>query len=436
MRLLLIDGLHRPIYYRELQEALAAEYLTSAPDSVVDIPDGVDLALVSDEFDSRAALLVRACRRRGVPTLHVPDGVVEWRNTWENPRSASQEAGMPLFQPVLCDKIACLGRGHARVLESLGNRGKCEIVGMPRLDHAVDRRGTGTASSGVLRLLIATARTPHFSRDHEQSVLSALRDLRRRLRPGSKIAGRPVEVIWRLTGDVPRALDLGERSGALDRPLREVLAQVDAVVSTPSTVILEAMLHGLPVAGLDYGNRPQYFNTAWSIAAPDHIEGVLSELARPSPARLLYQEMQLHDALECRTPATPRLVRLVVEMVRLSKPAADGRPPSLPSRILPEEATAADPEWEPARLHPQHPVFGRSELAELQAELGQLYIQLAQRVPPGRALELETKLRRYEQYGCGPLLARLVTAFPFPRRTIRAVRYWLEDRRAAGKQRS
>ena len=47
-----------------------------------------------------------------------------------------------IFQPVVGHKIACLGRSQARILESWGNVGKCEIVGAPRLDRLIGKPTT------------------------------------------------------------------------------------------------------------------------------------------------------------------------------------------------------------------------------------------------------------------------------------------------------
>ena len=88
-----------------------------------------------------------------VPVLVLADGVLEYRNTWEHP-------GIPqgcIFQPVCGHKLACVGRGQARVIESWGNPGRCEVVGMPRLDHLSTNAAPPVRTEGPFRLLIATA---------------------------------------------------------------------------------------------------------------------------------------------------------------------------------------------------------------------------------------------------------------------------------------
>ena len=135
-KIVLLDGANRGEHYAALRETLKAEYLDNHQPLETGVsPEEIDLAMISDEFYSLITNQLVRLREAGVPTLHVLDGIVEWRNTWENPRSATESDGMPLFQPILADKVACFGKAQARILESWGNLGKCEVVGAPRLDH-------------------------------------------------------------------------------------------------------------------------------------------------------------------------------------------------------------------------------------------------------------------------------------------------------------
>jgi hypothetical protein len=101
--------------------------------------------------------------------------------------------------------------------------------------------------------------------------------------------------------------------------LVETLGQVDAVITTPSTTILESMLLDRPVAALDYFNVPRFVPTAWTISAPEHIPVVLGELLDPSYAKMAFQSDCLKDCLACGSPAAPRLATLIAKMVEISR---------------------------------------------------------------------------------------------------------------------
>ncbi len=89
--------------------------------------------------------LLRRAVERGIPTLILADGILEYRNTWEHPQLPAGS----LFQPVLGHKIACLGRSQARILESWHNGNRCEVTGSPRFDYV--RRDGSVARAATER---------------------------------------------------------------------------------------------------------------------------------------------------------------------------------------------------------------------------------------------------------------------------------------------
>jgi hypothetical protein len=156
--------------------------------------------------------------------------------------------------------------------------------------------------------------------------------------------------------------------------LADTLESVDAVITTPSTVMLESMLQGVPVALLDYNNRPHYVPAAWTITAPDHMGEVIAQLVAPPHIRMIWQDTILHDNLECRSAATPRLAQLVQQMIAIVRQCrVNGEPVSFPGRILSDVFAGhhlPEERFDLARLYPDHPVFSQMDRAELQAALG------------------------------------------------------------------
>jgi len=330
----------------------------------------VDLVLTLSNDFWRSGRLVRAANERRIPALYMLDGVLEWRHQWLNPRFGAGGKA-PFGQLITADKVACLGWRSARVLESWGAVGKCEVVGIPRLDHYIDEPVQHKVHEGPKRLLVMTANTPGFTPSQVAAVKGALRDVKEALSdaPGWN-------PIWRVRGGIDKELDLNDRYPDLQGlPLRDVFAEADAVLTTPSTVVLESMLAGLPTAILDYSNSPPYLTAAWMVTAPMHIPSVLEELSEPTARRLLYQYGVLHDNLACFTPATPRLAHLIRSMAAEGRRARQaGRAPKHPARIVPPEhgGLLFPPEdLNYAKLYPGHPVFAKRDLWELQLELTQ-----------------------------------------------------------------
>ena len=402
-RVLLHDARWRGQHYETLL-GYDAQWMDTPPAGFADDPGRVvDLVLFSDEFPSAAAIEIARLVRAGVPVLHQLDGVVEWRNVWENPRSLRRSEGLPLFQPCLAHKVACAGAAQVRTLEPWGNAGKCELVVLPRLDPLtqVIRR---EPEPGRRRILVMTARTPGFTPAQVEAVERGLRDLNAFVTSaGAVVDGAQVELVWRVSAGMDERLGVPP---AGPEPLSELLGTVDAVISTPSTAVLEAMAVGLPTAVLDYTNSPPYGQSAWSITAQAHLAQTLRELVDPPLAKLEFQRAAVADQLEFPA-ASERMWALIREMCRIGGEArAKGQVPSFAARILP---APAGPRWpsaplEMGALYRENPEFLQRDTMALQAEVGHLRRVLATKEQQiqewerlmnwrGRALRLYRRVR-------------------------------------------
>lgn len=347
-----LEGLSLPVVRDERWE----------PGPIHNCPPALLITLCDDSFESYNC--VRAARAVASPSVLFMDGILEWRHQYENPMFGAG-GGTPYRQSSQVDKIACLGHQSKRLLESWGNAGRCEVVGAPRMDALAARSWSPVPGQRIL--LVMTANKPAFTPEQMAGVERALVDIR------TELAGEPrVRVAWRVRGG------LGERLGLMDDveglrrlPLSEILNRVDAVLCTPSTAILEAMLAGRPTAMLDYSNSPPFIGTAWAITAKDHIRPTAEALLAPSGTRMAYQRFLLEDALACATPAAPRATALCEALIHLAAEArAAGRPLAFPSTILPEDLPGkTEGELDLAEIYPRHPVFSDSDIQSLRVRL-------------------------------------------------------------------
>ncbi len=311
-----------------------------------------DLAIFYSEHFHRFRKAWLQLHERGCHTIYAIDGILEWRNAWEN---RPDEPACPwTMRPVLSDKVACIGSSQARVLEAWGNLDKTEVVGIPRFDSisASDRRAN-SETDRPFRFLIATAKWPAFTEDQRKAITQSLLDLRNFFAENPVLQGRPIQVVWRVAGGLEEVLGVeNQLDDVTGRELNEVLEEVDAVITTPSTVMLEAMLHNLPVSLLDYTNSPEYVPAAWTIRAPEHIENVVQQLLQPSQRRLQLQDALLRDSLQFSESASARLAQLAQEMIRIGYDCRQaGRAVEFPNQILPpvKESRLAHGLFQPAQ---------------------------------------------------------------------------------------
>lgn len=379
-------------HVQALRSRLAVSCLE--PAELLRIAKPGDLVLFYSEHFDRFREACIELQRRSVATLYLLDGILEWRNAWENRR---EEPACPwTMRPVISDVAACIGHSQARVLAGWGNFGRLEIVGVPRFEQQrigyLNGEPKPRDEDGRFRLLVMTAKCPGFTPSQVDTTKRSLRDLRDAI-PKQLADGRLVEVDWRLTAGLDTELRVTNRLNDLSgRELAAILLDYDAVISTPSTAGLEAMLAGRPLAWLDYHGTPQLTPAAWSIGHREEIPRVISELAQPPASKLAWQNQLLRDHIYLAESATERLARLVQRMLEQAKAAIENGLPLSFSEALLSPPQAVENRFEHSMLYPAFKEFeerdllvaqtewahARREVAHLQAELRQARSELAE----------------------------------------------------------
>ncbi|HED53378.1 MAG TPA: glycosyltransferase, partial [Phycisphaerales bacterium] len=255
---------------------------------------GTRVVVVTDVLDPRCVRALRMSRRVGARTVLMMDGLADWRNIHRNPR-----VGDGFLSPAPVDVVCCSGMVDARTLSVLGNDAR--PTGLPRVDSVI---GEPMPTMTGAPVLVATANTPAFDDDERRALVSALKELR------DEAAWAGVELVWRLTGGLDAALGVVNAPGSL----AEVLRCVGAVVTTPSTLVVESMRAGRPTAVLHPFETPIWTPSAWiwqpvdaaGSREPGCVEPVAGGLCRwvDSASRLLRQirrptREQLDRQAEC-----------------------------------------------------------------------------------------------------------------------------------------
>ena len=343
-------------------------------------PDDAGLVVTHEHFHwETVTTLRRIYEKTKVPILILCDGILEFRNTWQNPTIADGS----VYQTIFGHKIACIGRAPARIIESFGNPGLCEIVGHPRFDEMYSSEHLPVQDTGPFRLLVTTARTPAFNEHQHRQVVQGLTELKNRFTRNNSIGNRQVEVTWRLSEALLNELNLPipDRSHKLPS-LGETIELSDAVITTPSTIFLESLIKRRPVALLDFTNSPAYVPAAWRITATAHINPVLNELAAPPAAKMFFQRAVLRDQVELGQDSKLRLFSLFREMIDAGKKFQESEDPlSLPVRILSDPQRGIvkiEDHFDLSSLFPNSPVFRNNDVARLQQELVHAIARLEQ----------------------------------------------------------
>ena len=330
-----------------------------------------DLAVFFSEHFDRFRDCVVQLKSKNVATLYMIDGILEWRNAWEN---RDDEPACPwTMRPALAHKVACIGPSQVAMLNSWGNAAKSELVGVPRFDYysrnMTDQSTKPTPARDDFRLLIMSAKCPGFTPDQIEKTVAGFAALKSWLADNPLIDGREIVPVWRLTGDLSERLAIENRCNDLSgMELKETLVDIDAVVTTPSTAMLEAMLLDRPVALLDFNNSPHLVPAAWRITAETQFDETLRELANPPAAKTELQKFMLRSALLDTETATDRFVELVKRMLAAIDADSD-QPIEFPANMLGDLPVTSENDFDLSKLFPNFPEFSESDTVELQSQL-------------------------------------------------------------------
>lgn len=197
----------------------------------------------------------RLARERGIPTVLLADGVVEYANTFLNPW-----LGPTHLQRTPHDLVLAMGPLHAKILEQLGNR--VINTGLPRLGNFEQRIAEARGHTEPDQwLLVATALTPAMGDNALERVQGLLRAIR------DEATRRNLPVRWRIARKL--ADDLGVPADSAT--LADSLAGARATLTTASTLAVESMLAGVPTAVAHPHPWPLWVPAAWVWqASPDN----------------------------------------------------------------------------------------------------------------------------------------------------------------------
>ncbi len=255
-------------------------------------------------------------RRRGVPTLLLVDGPLEWANVHANPslQQPGAEAARSLFAPVIHDAVASIGAAQTRWIEAQNTNRELvlleyanrRIVTMPLPERAFE-----------FDFLLTTAKAAAFSKAERARLGAALEGCAHGLQPyGARILVRLFDssLSERVRTVLPNARF--ETQGSFT----DALARAACVIGTPSSVLLEAMLHNKPTATLLFRSHPLFYETGWQIEPNAPFAKGFTEMLQRNEARLHVQAESLQQNLSHKDFYRDGLLGSAIENLTAPRP--------------------------------------------------------------------------------------------------------------------
>ena len=235
-------------------------------------------------------------RRRGIPTLLMVDGPLEWANSYLNPKTpeAMKAVSSGLYEPIIHDAVATIGEAQSKWIEARNAGRKIEFMTYANHRILTDDSGSTSRSEPEFDFLITTAKTPYFG-IHEKAALSkVLRECAVALERGG------YRTLVRIFDDALRSVVHEAAPGStFDQrgSSAEAIAKARCVVGTPSSVILEAMHHDKPTGLLMFRDHPSFYHSGWRLERGQEWQATFRSMRDRDPTRMERQRNTLGENL-------------------------------------------------------------------------------------------------------------------------------------------
>lgn len=281
--------------------------------------ENIDAIIVSDEWAPGVRACIAACKLKGIPTFHVLDGVIRWKNLFENPRSLVPENGSPFMRPLMSDMTFVMGDLQAAVLRWLGNSMIC-VSGLPRFAN-YELKSCSHGEHPHPRLLLASANRPWYTETQRDFFIPAFQRLLDMLKRDCARLGVPLDCrLSPLVGwENVEPSWLGPHP-----PLHEQLQSCSALITTPSTIAVEAMLLGIPTLIFDPWADPILTPSPWVADDANAVSTLLPSLLAPSKERARLQDFIRNFTVRDSRNSTELIVNVMSQEVAKRRAALSG----------------------------------------------------------------------------------------------------------------
>lgn len=236
--------------------------------------------------DEYATVICGKARNVAVPVCFFQDGPFEWSNNTENPKHASRDR--VLLNPVLATIIYYVGDSSQRYLQACNPSAKFRKF-LPRRISKPDSAASYSAPTRP-SVMLTTARTPYFTDSEKNKLIAVLTATIKALKH------QRIEFSTRFTENLYAILDGGD---SLHRDtkasLGEVIKRYDIVITTPSSVSIEALNQKKKLIHLNIRSTPIFYSAYWNINAPEQSAEVLSAACTMQNEHQQYQDYLLGD---------------------------------------------------------------------------------------------------------------------------------------------
>lgn len=255
-----------------------------------DLVSQMSLVITHSYLSPRTNYFILQAKARGIPTLFLVDGPLEWSNSYKNPslRKTNRFFHGYMMEPLIHDVILAVSAAQASYL-AFRNPDR-DLTFMTYKNKRLTSVKSAPLSAKRWQFLITTAKTPYFDDKEKNNLIHLLRQLTAALEQGG------YSYVFRIFDNTLREA-LSPKENLLEGSFEEALQQVDCVIGTPSSVLLQGMASDKPVGTLIYRDSPLFYQSAWLVADLYNMEATLSSMISRENTRMEFQSYCLEQNL-------------------------------------------------------------------------------------------------------------------------------------------
>jgi len=246
------------------------------------------LVITHSHLSPRANYFILQAKARGIATLFLVDGPLEWSNSYLNPslRKTNPFFRGYLMEPLIHDAILAVSAAQASYL-AFRNPDR-DLTFMTYKNKRLSSARSAASSTRHWQFLITTAKTPYFDDKEKDNLIHLLRRLTAALEQGG------YSYVFRIFDKALREALL-PKENLLEGSFEDVLQQVECVIATPSSVLLQSMASDKPVGTLIYRDTPLFYQSGWLVGDLYSMEATLASMISREDTRMDFQSYCLEQ---------------------------------------------------------------------------------------------------------------------------------------------
>lgn len=104
-----------------------------------------------------------------------------------------------------------------------------------------------------------------------------------------------IEVIYRFFDEKLVSLIPNGKLNNTHEKIEDIMKKCDSLITTQSTITLDAMANGLAVGHIIFRDTPHFLNTGWIFSNPKNVKSSLKSMIKKEEARMIYQDTVLEN---------------------------------------------------------------------------------------------------------------------------------------------